>query len=64
MKRITDDEAYLMRLKLDRVALAIQFLEKTQPSEEAKSAMESFILNTLLIQTDSIKEDYDNNRDW
>ena len=41
-----------LRTQFDRVALAIQFLEKGSPDKENKDIMERFIVRTLIHDTD------------
>lgn len=41
-----------LRTQFDRVALAIQFLEKTAPTQENRSIMERFIVRTIIHDTD------------
>ena len=55
-RHFSEQEMFIQRTNLDRVALAIQFLEKTNPSDDARFHVENFIVQMLLKQTDLEKE--------
>lgn len=55
-KKITDDFIFTSRYNLDRVALAIQFLEKTSPREDIKNNMSLWVY-TMLTKKTEIKND-------
>lgn len=47
-----EDFQFHLRIQFDRIALAIQFLEKTSPSQENKDIIERFIVRAIIHDTD------------
>lgn len=63
MSKFSEDDVFLHRYNLDRVALAIQFLEKTNPDEDIKEQLSKWIVGMLTKETNLKKENNDDNND-